>query len=218
MEITGTCTHIGIRRGTIAPRVRANNRRNGRNGRRRNGSALVPLFWMSILALFIVARIQLGRSFAIRAQATQLVTSDEGRFERTQAILRARPDLFEPLRAALRADLGTDLQGRLHALAHEESNLAALQLVIVGGYYTDKRVRELIGYPGQLAIDVKSWLVPQYLEEGLIDAVLARGAVWRDPQTGVRAVIQDHPTTYAERFTDTAPGPDSEGGNDGRDS
>ena len=59
--------------------------------------------------------------------------------------------------------------------------------MIVGGYYTDKRVRELIGYPGQEAIEVKSWLVPQYLEEGLIDAVLARGPVWRDPTTGQRA-------------------------------
>jgi hypothetical protein len=137
---------------------------------------------------------------------------------RLDFVLRARPDLFEPLQEALRADLDTDVQGRLHALSHEESNLAALQLVIVGGYYTDKRVRELIGYPGQLAIDVKSWLIPQYLEEGLIDAVLARGPVWRDPATGTRAVIQDYPTTYAERFTDTAPGPDSEGGNDGRDS
>ena len=128
---------------------------------------------------------------------------------RLDFVLRARPDLFEPLQAALRADLGTDVQGRLHVLAHEESNLAALQLAIVGGYYTDKRVRELIGYPGQLAIDVKSWLIPQYLEEGLIDAVLARGPVWRDPATGARAVIQDYPTTYAERFT---------GGTDGRDS
>jgi hypothetical protein len=60
-----------------------------------------------------------------------------------------------------------------------------------------------------MAIEVKSWLVPQYLEEGLIDAVLARGPKWRDPQTGTRAVIDNHPMTYAERFT---------GGTDGRDS
>ena len=128
---------------------------------------------------------------------------------RLDFVLRARPDLFEPLQAALRSDLGSDVQSRLEALAHEEANLAALQLVIVGGYYTDKRVRELIGYPGQMAIEVKSWLVPQYLEEGLIDAVLARGPKWRDPQTGTRAVVDNHPMTYAERFT---------GGPDGRDS
>lgn len=128
---------------------------------------------------------------------------------RLDFVLRARPDMFEPLQAALRPDLGADVQARLDALAHEGANLGALQLAIVAGYYTDKRVRELIGYPGQMAIEVKSWLVPQYLEEGLIDAVLARGPKWRDPQTGARAEIPNHPTTYAERFT---------GGTDGRDS
>jgi hypothetical protein len=29
--------------------------------------------------------------------------------------------------------------------------------------------------------------VPPYLEEGLIDAVVARGPTWRDPATGRRA-------------------------------
>ena len=96
------------------------------------------------------------------------------------------------------------MAARLAALAHEPTNMAALQLAIVAGYYTDRRVRELIGYPGQAAIDVKSWLVPEYLEEGLIDAVLARGAVWRDPRTGQRAVVEDQPRTYADRFTQTA--------------
>ena len=136
--------------------------------------------------------------------AAQTVNDD-----RIEFVLRARPDLEQPLKVALRSDLGSNVQARLDALAHEEANLAALQLVIVAGYYTDKRVRELIGYPGQMAIEVKSWLVPEYLEEGLIDAVLARGPKWRDPQTGTRAVIENHPKTYAERFT---------GGNDGRDS
>jgi len=85
----------------------------------------------------------------------------------------------------------------------------------VGGYYTDKRVRELIGYPGQLAIDVRSWEVPPYLEEGLIDAVLGRGAVWRDPKTGSRAVVEGAPQTYAERYWSAERRP--EGGHDGRD-
>jgi hypothetical protein len=115
-------------------------------------------------------------------------------------VLRARPDLAEPLRAALRSDLGDDVAVRLTTLADEPTNLSALQLAIVGGYYTDKRVRELIGYPGQMALEVRSWEYPVYLEEGLIDAVLARGPVWRDPSTGKRAVVTDAPRTYAERY------------------
>jgi hypothetical protein len=136
--------------------------------------------------------------------------------DRIAFVLRSRPDLADPLKAALRSDLGSDVQGRLDALTNEPANLAALQLTIVAGYYTDKGVRDLIGYPGQMAIDVKSWLVPEYLEEGHIDAVLSRGPVWRDPSTGQRATEQNVPRTYAERFTN--PAAQSEGGSDGRHS
>jgi hypothetical protein len=140
--------------------------------------------------------------------AAEILTDDRVRF-----VLAARPDLIEPLRAALRADLGDDPQGRLDTLGRDEpANLGALQLVIVGGYYIDARVRDLIGYPGQMALTVRSWEYPEYLEEGLIDAVLARGPVWRDPATGRRAVDQGAPKTYAERFV--AP---PEGDDDGHD-
>jgi len=136
--------------------------------------------------------------------------------DRVRFVLNARPDLVAPLRAALRPDLGDDIEARLAALGPDEpSPLGALQLVIVAGYYTDRRVRELIEYPGQMAIELRSWEYPAYLEEGLIDAVLARGSVWRDPATGQRAVTAGAPRTYAERWsTDAAP---PEGGHDGRD-
>ena len=120
--------------------------------------------------------------------------------DRLAFVLRARPDLADPIRAALRDDLGEDVSARLESLADEPTNLSALQLAIVGGYYTDKRVRDLIGYPGQMALELRSWGYPAYLEEGLIDAVLARGPVWRDPSTGQRAVVTDAPRTYAERY------------------
>ena len=136
--------------------------------------------------------------------------------ERVRFVLNARPDLIEPVRAALRRELGDDVQARLDALGRDEpSALGSLQLVIVAGYYTDRRVRELIGYPGQMALDLRSWEYPAYLEEGLIDAVLARGPVWRDPSTGQRAVGVGAPRTYAERWTTDAGSP--EGGQDGRD-
>ncbi len=126
--------------------------------------------------------------------------------QRIAFVLNARPDLRASLVQSLRPELGNDPAARLAALANDEpDSLAALQLVIVGGYYTDKGVKELIGYNGQEAIEVKSWLMPQYLEEGLIDKVLERGPVWRDPSTGQRALVRDAPRTYAERFAATAP-------------
>lgn len=119
---------------------------------------------------------------------------------RLQFVLRARPDLAEPLQVALRPELGSDVAARLQALTAEPGNLAALQLTIVGGYYTDPGVKDLIGYPGQMALELRSWEIPPYLDEGLIDAVLARGAVWRDPATGQRAVDANVPRTYADRY------------------
>jgi hypothetical protein len=136
--------------------------------------------------------------------------------DRLQFVLRARPDLVEPVQAALRPELGADPAARVEALQRDEPvNLAALQLVIVGGYYTDRQVKELIGYPGQMAIEVRSWEYPPYLEEGLIDAVMARGPVWRDPATGKRAVDDAAPRSYEERTWTAEDRP--EGGNDGRD-
>ena len=130
--------------------------------------------------------------------AAEVLTDDRVRF-----VLTARPDLIDPIRMALRVDLGDD-----------PAALGALQLAIVAGYYTDKRVRVLIGYPGQEAIAIRSWEVPPYVEEGLIDAVLARGPVWRDPATGQRAVVADAPRTYAERFA--APPKGADDGHDRR--
>ena len=145
--------------------------------------------------------------------AAQVVDDDRLGF-----VLRSRPDLIEPFVAALRPELGDDVQARLDRLAVDEPNhLAALQLVLVGGYYTDKSVRDLIGYPGQMAIEVKSWLYPPYLEEGLVDQLLAQGPRWRDPSTGRRVVFGDSPRSYAERTWATE-SRSPEGGNDGRDS
>lgn len=111
---------------------------------------------------------------------------------RLRFVLTARPDLIEPLRAALRSDLGPDPATRLAALERDEpDHQAALLLVVVGGYYTDKDVRDRLGYPGQEAKPVQAWRYPEYLEEGLTDQVLARGPIWRDPATGRRAGIPD---------------------------
>ena len=115
-------------------------------------------------------------------------------------VLRARPDLAGPLDAALRAGLPVDPAARLAALERDEPDvLAALLLVIVGAYYTDAGVRERLGYPGQQAIRIQSWKYPQYAEEGLIDQVLARGPIWRDPATGRRAVGDGAPSTFSDR-------------------
>jgi hypothetical protein len=110
--------------------------------------------------------------------------------ERLDFVLAARPDLAEPLRAALRPELGQDVAERLATLLEDEpAELGALQLVIVAAYYTDSRVRELIGYGGQQAIALDDW--PDWTSDpGMIEQVKRRGPVWRDPSTGLRAAAR----------------------------
>ena len=48
-------------------------------------------------------------------------------------------------------------------------------------YYTDADVRAAIGYPGQVVKPVTAFDYPAYIQEGLIDRVLERGPIWRDP-------------------------------------
>src|SRR5260221_2351561 len=79
--------------------------------------------------------------------AAEIVDENRLRF-----VLRARPDLLQPLGAALRPELGSDVTARLAALVSEPASLGALQLAIVAAYYSDKRVRDLVRYPSQIAI------------------------------------------------------------------
>ena len=100
-------------------------------------------------------------------------------------VMRARPDLLEPLRRALSSELGDDPAARLAALTeHDPEAIAALQLVIVACYYTDAGVRQRLGYHGQVAKPVSALDYPAYLEEGLLDRVIERGPIWRDPAGG----------------------------------
>lgn len=102
--------------------------------------------------------------------------------QRLAFVLTSRPDLGDPLSAALRPELGADPAARLATLAADEpEHLAALQLAIVAGYYSDDEVRDRIGYPGQVARPVQALDFPAYVEEELIDQVIARGPIWRNP-------------------------------------
>lgn len=118
---------------------------------------------------------------------------------RLRFVLTARPDLADALAAALRPELGDDPAARLEALERDEpDHHAALVSTVVFGYYTDADVRQRLGYPGQEAKTLYSWKLPDYVEDGTIDTVRARGAVWRDPATGVRSTAAYPPLAETE--------------------
>jgi hypothetical protein len=113
--------------------------------------------------------------------AATVVTEPQIRF-----VVRSRPDLLEPLWRALGSELGDDPAARLATLCeHDLDAHSALQLAIVAGYYTDTDVRARLGYHGQVAKPVNALDYPAYLVEGLLDRVIERGPIWRDPGTQV---------------------------------
>jgi hypothetical protein len=95
-------------------------------------------------------------------------------------VLNVRPDLAEPLARAVAdvdpADHETSLS-RLRDGDREAHD--ALLLVVAGGYYIDADVRRRIGYDGQQPVEVRPEIIPNYVEEGLIEPLLARGPVYR---------------------------------------
>ncbi|HEY6762405.1 MAG TPA: hypothetical protein VI318_23090 [Baekduia sp.] len=95
-------------------------------------------------------------------------------------VLAVRPDLAEPLARAVAdvdpADHETSL-ARLRDADREAHD--ALLLVVAGGYYIDADVRRRIGYDGQQPVEVRPEIIPNYVEEGLIEPLLARGPVYR---------------------------------------
>jgi hypothetical protein len=121
------------------------------------------------------------------ALANQLIPASDGMPSASQAgvavewldvVLRARPDLVEGLRNVLDraagrapADVVADL------MAHDRRTFSILAELVPGAYFLNPDVRRAIGYEGQTAqaIDPR----PDYLDEGLLDAVISRGPIYR---------------------------------------
>lgn len=95
-------------------------------------------------------------------------------------VLAVRPDIVEPLLRALAVADPEDYEATLERLARDDAAAHdALLLTIVGGYYMDTGVRRKLGYDGQVPAEVRPEIIPNYVEEGLIEPLLARGPIYR---------------------------------------
>jgi len=92
-------------------------------------------------------------------------------------VLRARPDLIEPLSRGLALVLGKDPRAAVQELLKADpAALDALSAAVSGGYYLDENVRARIGYPGQETLpNDEPYAPPFYATDGTLDRVLARG-------------------------------------------
>jgi hypothetical protein len=130
---------------------------------------------------------------SLRAVADSLIPSADGMPGAAEVgvadgqldrVLAVRPDLASPMERALAildAEPGAAADEATLARLHDADPEAhdALLTVVAGGYYIDRGVRERLGYDGQRAVEVRPEIIPNYVEEGLIDKVLERGPIYR---------------------------------------
>jgi hypothetical protein len=123
-------------------------------------------------------------------------------------VLGARADLAEPLARALERVDPADHEGSLARLREEDRAAhEALLLTVVGGYYIDRDVRRRLGYTGQVPVEVRPEIIPNYVEEGLVEPLLARGPIYRPvpDASGLTSgsSIADYPFEEADRRMST---------------
>jgi hypothetical protein len=95
-------------------------------------------------------------------------------------VLAARPDLTRHLLRAYARTSDVDGATAFAALTELDPDAeGAIAQIVAGGYYASAKVRELIGYTGQQPIPVRPPDFPEYVEEGLLERVVARGPIYR---------------------------------------
>lgn len=92
----------------------------------------------------------------------------------------ALPPVATILGEILRRPIGDVGQFLEELRAQHPSQFATLVLVTAATYYLSPAVRAQIGYRGQEALGIDVFDLPNYLEDGTLDRVTARGAFYRD--------------------------------------
>lgn len=95
------------------------------------------------------------------------------------AVLEARPDLAEPLLALVERVGDADSTAAIADLqAHDPDGFGLLTEVVPNAYFMNPTVRELVGYPGQVGLEVDLTWPPDWLD--LLEPVMERGPIFRD--------------------------------------
>jgi hypothetical protein len=96
------------------------------------------------------------------------------------AVVDVRPDVVGDILRAIR--LVREAPEAVDGLQTADPEAwRALRTAAFGAYYMADRVKAAIGYSGQLANPVDPQEKHEYMTDGTIDAVLARGPIWRRP-------------------------------------
>jgi hypothetical protein len=95
-------------------------------------------------------------------------------------ILTLRDDLKAPFFRGVRAAIGKPAEASARSLNDSDPDaLAAIGLVASAAYYMDPEVRKKIGYPGQDRSPIDPDAPPDYMQDNLLQPVIARGQIFR---------------------------------------
>jgi hypothetical protein len=97
------------------------------------------------------------------------------------AVLKVRPDLRRALVSALEQLRDVPAGRRLAAVQSDSALMDAVGLVMAGGYLMSSRVTDALRYRFEEAKGVRPDDVYQAVDDGLLDAVMERGPIYRLP-------------------------------------
>jgi hypothetical protein len=129
-----------------------------------------------------------SRRAQLGAIADQLIPAGSGMPSASEAgvagqyldeVLAARPDLAAPLDDTLASVDGLSATDALAVLRENADGWGVLTAVVPAAYFLNPAMRSAIGYPGLEARPIDPDLAPDYLADGLLDSVVARGPVYR---------------------------------------
>jgi len=108
--------------------------------------------------------------------ASEVGVADAG----VDRILALRPEVAEPLRRALDAVAGLDVEAAVQTLNESDPRgFGAVALAASSAYYMSPAVHAALGYPGQRSRPVTPEEEGDYLADDLLQVVIDRGPIYR---------------------------------------
>jgi hypothetical protein len=98
-------------------------------------------------------------------------------------VLTSLPDLRDALDTTLAAVDGLEPAEAIAVLRQDPAGWGVLTAVVPAAYFMNPAIREAIGYPGLERRPIDPSAEPDYLADGLLDSVIARGPVYRPTPT-----------------------------------
>jgi len=105
-------------------------------------------------------------------------------------VLKVRPDLQPDLEQAMELISGLAPAEALLALQQEPAVYNSVSVIVAGGYLMSNEVTAALGYRYEEAKPVNSDDVLRAVDDGLLDAVIERGPIYRLPPDAPRSAFE----------------------------